>query len=102
DSGVLLARLRAIGGQREAAIVELTKLAAANDSRKPAARVAAFWELATLYLGEDEIKEAYEVLTQAQKLERRNGEVALLLGMLALDLDDEKTAGRALRSVTAM
>ena len=60
------------------------------------------WELAQLYLREDQICEAFDALLQAQKLERRNGEVALTLGMLALDLDDEKTAGRALRSVTAM
>ncbi len=102
DSGVLLARLRAMRGQRDEAIAELEQLARAADARKPAARVAAFWELAQLYLREDQICEAFDALVQAQKLERRNGEVALTLGMLALDLDDEKTAGRALRSVTAM
>ncbi len=102
ESGLLLARLRAMRGQREDALVELAKLAAPQESRKPVERVAAFWELAQLHLLEDEIKEAYDVLLQAHKLERRNGEVALTLGMLALDLDDEKTAGRALRSVTAM
>lgn len=102
DSGVLLARLRALRGQRDEAIAELEQLALSADVRKPAVRVAAFWELAQLYLREDQICEAFDALLQAQKLERRNGEVALTLGMLALDLDDEKTAGRALRSVTAM
>src|SRR5690606_32084640 len=102
DSGVLLARLRALRGQRDEAIAELEQLALSADVRKPAVRVAALWELAQLYLREDQICEAFDALLQAQKLERRNGEVALTLGMLALDLDDEKTAGRALRSVTAM
>src|SRR5690606_12595694 len=99
ESGVLLARLRALAGQREDAIVELTRLAEPHDSRKPLARVAALWELAQLYLRDDEILEAYDALSQAHKLERRNGEVALTLGMLAVDLDDEKMAGRALRAV---
>jgi tetratricopeptide (TPR) repeat protein len=102
ESGVLLARLRAMRGQRGDAILDLERLAAAQDQRKPHERVTACWELAQLYLREDDIREAYDVLLQAQKLERRNGEVALMLGMMALDLDDEKTAGRALRSVTAM
>lgn len=102
ESGVLLARLKALRGQRDEAIADLERLSEPSDSRKPAARVGAYWELSQLYLRGDELKEAYDVLLQAQKLERRNGEVSLLLGMLALDLDDEKTAGRALRAVTAM
>ncbi|HEU5074881.1 MAG TPA: hypothetical protein VFU02_11915, partial [Polyangiaceae bacterium] len=102
DSGVLLARLRAMRGQRQEAISDLAELAAPSEARKPAARAAAYWELAQLYLRGDEICEAFDALVQAQKLERRNGELTLTLGMLALDLDDEKTAGRALRSVTAM
>jgi tetratricopeptide (TPR) repeat protein len=102
ESGLLLARLRAVRGQREEAVAELSRLAQPDESRKPAARVAAYLELADLHLSADELAEAHLALAEAHRLERRNGEVALLLGMLSLDLDDEKLAARALRSVTAM
>lgn len=102
ESGLLLARLKAVRGLRDEAIAELSRLAQPDEHRKPAARVAAYRELADLHLSADDLVEAHVALAEAHKLERRNGEIALLLGMVSLDLDDEKLAARALRSVTAM
>lgn len=100
NSAVRLSRSQAQRGERAEALQRLVNMTSGNSSHE--ARTAAYQELARLHLAADELVEAYEVLNEAYKLERRNGSVALLLGMLALDLGDERLARRVLRSVTTM
>src|SRR5579862_7935408 len=58
--------------------------------------------MARAYLAEDDLAEALESLKAGFAADWRTGEVAMLLGLVALDLDDDKTAERALIAVTTM
>lgn len=64
-------------------------------------RYRLFEELALIHLEQDELYEAFDALVQAQKLERSQPRIALLLGLVAADLDDVGTASSALRTAVA-
>lgn len=72
----------------------------ADPSRHPREkeRYRIFEELAAYHLEQDELFEAFEALTQAQKLERAQPRITWLLGLVAADLDDLGTASSALRT----
>ena len=53
-------------------------------------------EAARAHLAIDEIVEAFDSLKAGFSLDWRNAEIAMLLGLVAIDLDDEKLAERAL------
>lgn len=57
-------------------------------------------EAAKLHLALDEIVEAFDSLKAGFSLDWRNPEIAMLLGLVAIDLDDEKLAERALSGLT--
>jgi tetratricopeptide (TPR) repeat protein len=68
-------------------------------SRRTAELSRGHLALAELHLMQDELHEALDALQTAFRLDLKNREAALLLGLLALDLDDPATANRALRAV---
>ncbi len=57
-------------------------------------------EAARAHLAVDELVEAYDQLRAAFAMDARNAEVAMLLALVAIDLDDERTAERSLFTVT--
>ncbi len=57
-------------------------------------------EAARAHLAIDEIVEAFDSLKAGFSLDWRNAEIAMLLGLVAIDLDDEKLAERALSGLT--
>ena len=57
-------------------------------------------ELARLYLSRDDLVEAFDCLKRAFTANPRNDEASLLLGLVAIDLDDDRTALRALRAAS--
>ncbi len=57
-------------------------------------------EAARSHLAVDEIVEAFEHLKAAYAMDARNAEGAMLLALVAIDLDDDRTAERALFTVT--
>ena len=57
-------------------------------------------EAARAHLDADEIVEAFDSLKSGFNMDWRNPELALLLGLVAIDLDDEKLAERALVGLT--
>jgi tetratricopeptide (TPR) repeat protein len=57
-------------------------------------------EAARAHLAADELVEAFEQLKAAFAIDARSGDVAMLLGLVAIDLDDERTAERALFAIT--
>jgi tetratricopeptide (TPR) repeat protein len=59
-------------------------------------------EMARAHLSVDGLVEAWNALKAAFVADARHGEIALLLGLLSLDLEDEKTAERALTAVSKM
>jgi len=97
-SAQALARL---GRNREAesTLRELLRLAKARAGLGLMSR--AHLELARLHLSRDEIFEAFDGLNQSFNADPKNDEAGFLLGLVALDLDDERTATRALRAATA-
>ncbi len=58
-------------------------------------------EAARAHLAVDEIVEAFDSLKAGFSLDWRNAEIAMLLGLVAIDLDDEKLAERALSGLTS-
>jgi hypothetical protein len=59
-------------------------------------------EIAHAHLAGDELFEAFDALKAGFNLDRKNVELALLLGLVALDLDDDKTAERGLLAVISL
>jgi predicted Zn-dependent protease len=90
----------ALGRTRES----LEVLAEAAERGRPSRPLLAaiHLQMAKAYLAEDELPEALEALKQGFATDWRTGEIAMLLGLVALDLDDDKTAERALIAVTTM
>jgi lipopolysaccharide biosynthesis regulator YciM len=58
-------------------------------------------EAARAHLAVDEVVEAFDSLKAGFSLDWRNAEIAMLLGLVAIDLDDEKLAERALSGLTS-
>ena len=59
-------------------------------------------QVATLELEEDELHGALDALKLAFDMDPKRGDFAVLLGLVATDLEDDATATRALRTVVAM
>ena len=57
-------------------------------------------EAARSHLAIDEIVEAFDLLKVAYSIDAKNAEGAMLLALVAIDLDDDRTAERALFTVT--
>lgn len=64
-------------------------------------RYRLFEELAAMHLEQDALFEALDALSQAHKLERTQPRIALMLGLVAADLDDVATASSALRTAVS-
>ncbi|MGC4069561.1 MAG: hypothetical protein QM784_33880 [Polyangiaceae bacterium] len=97
---LVLAKLRALRalGRRGEALALVQEHTASTRHVREKERYRLFEALAELHLDEDELVEASEALTQAHRLDRSQPRVALLLGLVAADLDDIATASSALRA----
>ena len=90
--------LSALGKSAEA--VELLQPLVAGGERAKARGLKPVWRLmAEIHLGADELDEALPFLVHAHKLDRADLELALLLGLTAMDLDDFDNGPAALRLV---
>ncbi len=100
EGNLLEARALLALGRSDEALASLDGLIAGGARQKsrlkPAHRL-----LGELYLARDELCEALPELVQAHQLDRGDIELAYLLGVTALDLDDYETAASALRVVIA-
>jgi tetratricopeptide (TPR) repeat protein len=99
----VLSKVRALRllNSRARALDLINEHVAANRHARDKERYRLFEELALLHLEQDELVEALDALTQAHKLERAQPRIALLLGLVAADLDDVATASSALRAAVA-
>jgi tetratricopeptide (TPR) repeat protein len=59
-------------------------------------------EISAIQLMEGFLTDALTALGKAFEMDMRNGQLAMQLGQLALDMDEEEVAVRAFRSVTMM
>lgn|GEM_PF-3939990 len=101
DAVWLLAKLGLAAGKRAEALALLTTHAEAKERRrgKPLARVLRL--AADLKLEDDDLAEALPLLLEAHQLDKSDVDTALLLGLLAIDLDRLETAASALRVLIA-
>jgi hypothetical protein len=101
DAVWLLAQSAIRAGRRADGLGLLTTHAEAKERRrgKPLARVLRL--AADLRLADDDLAEALPLLLEAHQLDKSDVDTALLLGLLAIDLDRLETAASALRILIA-
>ena len=99
---LLLGRAYVASGRAPEALLLYRSTVAARKGRRSKQLSAIHREISRIHLGAGDLSAALEALTRAFEMDLQNGEVALELGLLAKDLDDQELAGRAFRSVTFM
>lgn len=101
DAVWTLAQLALAAGQRGDALALLGQHLESKERRrsKPLARVLRL--AADLHLERDQLGEALPLLVEAHQLDKTDLDTALLLGLLAIDLDRLETAASALRVLIA-
>lgn len=102
QGAVLLARAEVAVGRPDEARTALEKVLAAHRGRRSKDLSLVYRELSQIHLEDGDLTAALDTLARAFDLDMRNGELAMQLGHLALDVDDTETAARAFRSVTMM
>jgi tetratricopeptide (TPR) repeat protein len=99
DARLIAARALAALGKGSEGIALLAELVASPERAK-ARGLKPVWRLmAEIHLASDELAEALPLLVHAHKLDRNDLELALVLGLVAMDLDDFDTGPAALRLV---
>lgn len=90
------ARLLAkVGRAREA-----LEIVAQDRGKRPPGLGAVYLEIGKAYFVKDDLVEAFDALKAGYAIDPRCAELALMLGLLAVDLGDDETAERVLLSVT--
>ena len=102
DAVILWARAEAALGRAREAIAALEETVARSRGRRSPGMARVHLEIGRTHLGTDEMVEAFEALKAGFNMDWRNAEIAMLLGLVAIDLDEEKLAERALSGLTAM
>jgi tetratricopeptide (TPR) repeat protein len=99
EAGLAWSRLLAKVGRASEALPMLVDVIARNRAKRLPELGAVYLEIGKAYLATDDLVEAFNVLKTGFVVDPRCTELALVLGLLAADLDDDKTAERALVSV---
>ncbi len=102
DGVVLLGRAYAAQGRAAEAITLLQTTLTQRKGRRSKSLSAMQHEISRIYVKEGNLAKALEALTKAFDMDLHNGVIALELGLLAKELDDQELASRAFRSVTFM
>jgi tetratricopeptide (TPR) repeat protein len=102
DAVLLWARAQLGLGRPHEALAALSESASRNRGRRSPLIARVHLETAKARLALDEVVEAFDALKVGFSMDWRNGEMAMLLGLVAIDLDEEKVAERALSGLTAM
>jgi tetratricopeptide (TPR) repeat protein len=95
EASLAWARLLAIAGRA----TEALELVARTRGKRAPEIGAVYLEIGKAYFAKDELVEAFNALKAGYAIDPRCAELALMLGLMAIDLDDDKTAERALLSV---
>jgi tetratricopeptide (TPR) repeat protein len=102
EAATLLARAYAAAGQAERGLDVLKGVAAAQKGKRTRAVAAVYEQIAAIHLDEGFVSDALEAFSKAFEADPKNAELALTLGRLALDIDEDDVAQRAFRAVTIM
>jgi len=89
-------------GKMDEAVEFYSLVANSTDAQYTQERAIANFELAQLHLGVDQLAEAHEALSAAFRFRAKNAEIAWQLAQLALDLNDDDGAKRALRVLVSL
>ncbi|RYZ10175.1 MAG: tetratricopeptide repeat protein [Myxococcales bacterium] len=101
EATLVLARLRLGAGDRTAARALLDDYLGSKERRRGKGLSRCLRLAADLWLEQDELAEALPLLTEAHQLDKTDLDTALLLGLLAIDMDRLETAAGALRVLIA-
>jgi tetratricopeptide (TPR) repeat protein len=93
------ARLRTAAGRPREALDALQEVARRSRGKRSPALADVYLEIGKAHLADDELVEALEALKAGFAIEWQRGELAILVGLVALDLGEEQTAERALLAV---
>jgi tetratricopeptide (TPR) repeat protein len=99
---ILLARSYAAAQRAEEALALLNAIAEANKGRRSKALGGIYGVMAQIHLDEGYLTDALQALSKAFELDPKNGELAVRLGLLALEIDEDEVATRAFRAVSIM
>lgn len=99
---LLLARAYAAASRAEEALGLLNAIAEANKGRRTKALGNIYSTMAHIHLNEGYLSDALHALGKAFELDPKNGELAMRLGQLALEIDEDEVAQRAFRAVSIM
>ncbi len=99
---VLLARAYAAANRAEEALALLNAIAEANKGRRTKALGGIYGTMAQIHLDEGYLSDALTSLGKAFELDPKNGELAMRLGQLAVEIDEDEVALRAFRAVSIM
>jgi len=99
EAALLWARLQKAAGRTREALGALEDAARHTRGKRSPVLATVYLEMGKAYLAADELAEAFDALKAGFSVDWHSGELALLLGLVALDLGDEKIAERALLAV---
>jgi lipopolysaccharide biosynthesis regulator YciM len=99
---VLLARAYSRAQRAEDGLALLNSIADANRGRRGKGLGPVYTAMAEIHLDEGFLTDALQALTKAFELDPKNGELAMRLGQLAIEIDEDETAQRAFRAVAIM
>lgn len=99
---ILLARSYAAAQRAEEALALLNAIAEANKGRRSKALGGIYGVMAQIHLDEGYLTDALQALSKSFELDPKNGELAVRLGLLALEIDEDEVATRAFRAVSIM
>jgi DNA-binding SARP family transcriptional activator len=102
EAAILWAKAQTALGRSHRAIGELGEIVVRSRGKRSTAMARVHLEIGRAHLAVDEIVEGFEALKAGFNMDWRNAEIAMLLGLVAIDLDEEKLAERALSGLTAM
>ncbi len=102
EAVVLLARAYSGASRNEEALAMLQGVAEGHRGRRTKALSAVYEQIASIHLEEGFLTDALQALSKAFEMDSKNARLAMLLGRLAVDIEEDEIAQRAFRSVTIM
>ena len=102
DALVLWARAQVATGQLHTALRALYDVAERNRGKRSPGLAHVYLEIGKAHLAGDELAEALDALDFGFAVDWRVGDLAMLLGLVALDLGEDKVAVRAFSAVTTL
>ncbi|HEY4105864.1 MAG TPA: tetratricopeptide repeat protein, partial [Polyangiaceae bacterium] len=99
---MLLARAYAAAQRADEGLTLLNAIAEANRGRRTKSLGGIYGAMAQIHLDEGYLTDALAALGKAFELDPKNGELAMRLGQLAVEIDEDEVAQKAFRAVSIM